>query len=75
MWFELFYAPEDEMKVYVQIIELLKYRQLYWQITKKPLGETKGVPHVYLNAVIEKPARVDEPLTTKATKASKTQQA
>lgn len=59
LWFELFYAPEEEMKIYIQIIELLQYKKLYWNISPKPAHETKGVPHVYLNCLIEKPPRMD----------------
>eukprot|EP00850_Spirogloea_muscicola_P017995 SM000160S02536 [mRNA] locus=s160:148373:150650:+ [translate_table: standard] len=59
MWFEMFYTPEPEMPLYITILELLQYRRLYWNLTPKPdEGERPG-PHVYLNCVIEKPARVD----------------
>lgn len=59
LWFEMFYAPIDEMPMYVAIIELLKYKKLYWNVTPKPdFGERQGV-HVYLNCVIEKPVRKD----------------
>ena len=57
LWFEMFYAPVDEMPLYINIIELLGYKKRYWNITPKPdLGEREGA-HVYLNCVLEKPAR------------------
>ena len=60
IWFELFYAPKDEMKVYIQLIDLLGYKRLYWKITPKPDDDNAaGGPHVYLNAVIEKPVRAE----------------
>ena len=60
IWFELFYAPEDEMKVYIQLIDLLGYKRLYWNITPKLDDDNAAAgPHVYLNAVIEKPVRPD----------------
>ncbi|CAI5528409.1 unnamed protein product [Closterium sp. Naga37s-1] len=59
MWFEMFYAPLDEMPLYIAIIEQLQYKKLHWNITPKPdSGERKGM-HVYLNCVIEKPVRRD----------------
>ena len=62
IWFELFYAPQEEMKVYIQLVDLLGYKRLYWNITPKLDDEsTAGGPHVYLNAVIEKPVRPEPP--------------
>ncbi|CAI5509007.1 unnamed protein product [Closterium sp. Naga37s-1] len=59
MWLEMFYAPLDEMPLYIAIIEQLQYKKLHWNITPKPdSGERKGM-HVYLNCVIEKPLRRD----------------
>ncbi|GJP29811.1 hypothetical protein CLOM_g19883 [Closterium sp. NIES-68] len=59
IWFEMFYAPMDEMPLYVAVIEFLGYRKLKWGFAPKPeSGERKGF-HLYLNAVIEKPARKD----------------
>ncbi|CAI5463195.1 unnamed protein product [Closterium sp. Yama58-4] len=59
MWFEMFYAPLNEMPLYIAIIEQLQYKKLHWNITPKPdSGERKGM-HVYLNCVIEKPVRRD----------------
>ncbi|CAI5470950.1 unnamed protein product [Closterium sp. Yama58-4] len=59
VWFEMFYAPVDEMPLYVAVIDLLRYRRLKWGFSPKPeSGERKGF-HLYLNAVIEKPARPD----------------
>ncbi|CAI7812669.1 unnamed protein product [Closterium sp. NIES-54] len=59
MWFEMFYAPLDEMPLYIAIIEQLQYKKLHWNITPKPdSGERKGM-HIYLNCVIEKPVRRD----------------
>ncbi|CAI7888208.1 unnamed protein product [Closterium sp. NIES-54] len=59
VWFEMFYAPVDEMPLYVAVIDLLQYRRLKWGFSPKPeSGERKGF-HLYLNAVIEKPARPD----------------
>ncbi|CAI5532130.1 unnamed protein product [Closterium sp. Naga37s-1] len=59
MWFEMFYAPLDEMPLYIAIIEQLHYKKLHWNITPKPdSGERKGM-HVYLNCVIEKHVRKD----------------
>ena len=60
MWFEMFYAPVEEMPLYIAIIDLLKYKQLYWNLTPKPDDAERGGAHVYLNCVIEKVARVDE---------------
>eukprot|EP00270_Netrium_digitus_P000897 TRINITY_DN1102_c0_g3_i4.p1 TRINITY_DN1102_c0_g3~~TRINITY_DN1102_c0_g3_i4.p1 ORF type:complete len:397 (-),score=114.45 TRINITY_DN1102_c0_g3_i4:288-1478(-) len=59
IWFELFYAPNEEMDVYQKVIDLLGYKRLYWNLTLKPLAETKGVPHTYLNCLLEKPSRAD----------------
>jgi len=54
LWFEMFYAPVSEMPVYVQLIEMLGYKKLYWNYTPKPdAGEREG-EHVYLNCVIER---------------------
>ncbi|CAI5467639.1 unnamed protein product [Closterium sp. Yama58-4] len=59
MWFEMFYAPLDEMPLYIAIVEQLQYKKLHWNVTPKPdSGERKGM-HVYLNCVIEKPVRRD----------------
>ena len=59
LWFEMFYAPVDEMHVYVSIIEQLKYKKLYWNMMPKPdEGERVG-NHIYLNCLIEKPVRRD----------------
>ena len=45
------------MPLYINLIELLGYEKRYWNITPKPdHGEREG-PHVYLNCVLEKPAR------------------
>lgn len=53
----MFYTPVEEMPMYINLIELLGYKKLYWKITPKPeQGERDGA-HVYLNAVMEKPAR------------------
>eukprot|EP00850_Spirogloea_muscicola_P021249 SM000242S08485 [mRNA] locus=s242:88605:92567:+ [translate_table: standard] len=57
MWFEMFYAPVDEMPLYISVLELLGYRRLHWNLTPKPDAGERGGAHVYLNAVIEKPAR------------------
>ncbi|GJP45750.1 hypothetical protein CLOM_g5095 [Closterium sp. NIES-68] len=59
LWFELFYAPEDEMKIYIQIVDLLQYNKLYWNITSKPEKDPKAVQRVYLNCLLEKPPRID----------------
>eukprot|EP00897_Mesotaenium_endlicherianum_P000402 jgi/Mesen1/10362/ME000080S09744 len=57
MWFEMFYTPVEEMPLYTSILDLLGYNRLYWNLTPKPDdGEREGA-HVYLNCVIEKPAR------------------
>jgi len=48
MWFELFYAPKDEMKVYVQIIELLKTGSCTGRSRRSPWGRPAGVPHAHL---------------------------
>ena len=50
------------MKVYIELIDLLGYKRLYWNITPKPDDDNAaGGPHVYLNAVIEKPVRPEPP--------------
>eukprot|EP00850_Spirogloea_muscicola_P014815 SM000109S14129 [mRNA] locus=s109:7098:10076:+ [translate_table: standard] len=57
MWFEMFYAPENDMPLYEAEIKLLGYKQLYWNKSLKPdKGEREGA-HVYLNCIIEKPVR------------------
>ena len=57
LWFEMFYAPVEEMPLYINMIQLLGYKKRYWNITPKPdSGEREG-PHLYLNCVLEKPAR------------------
>lgn len=59
MWFEMFYAPIEEMPIYLALIEQLGYKKLHWNILPKPdFGERAGI-HVYLNCVIEKPVRPD----------------
>eukprot|EP00270_Netrium_digitus_P003644 TRINITY_DN1430_c0_g2_i1.p1 TRINITY_DN1430_c0_g2~~TRINITY_DN1430_c0_g2_i1.p1 ORF type:complete len:239 (+),score=75.81 TRINITY_DN1430_c0_g2_i1:361-1077(+) len=59
LWFEMFYAPVEEMPIYVAMIEKLGYKKLHWNVTPKPdMGERKGA-HVYLNCVIEKTVRSD----------------
>lgn len=59
LWFEMFYASKEEMPLYVQTLDLLGYKRLYWKITPKPDKSELAGPHVYLNAVLEKPARGD----------------
>eukprot|EP00270_Netrium_digitus_P015359 TRINITY_DN5367_c0_g1_i1.p1 TRINITY_DN5367_c0_g1~~TRINITY_DN5367_c0_g1_i1.p1 ORF type:complete len:399 (-),score=99.11 TRINITY_DN5367_c0_g1_i1:525-1679(-) len=57
IWLELFYAPVTEMPLYIGVIDLLGYQRLYWKITEKiDIAEREG-QHVYLNALLEKPAR------------------
>ena len=58
MWFDKFYTPADEMALYVAVIDLIGYKKLFWNITRKvDLAEQKG-PHVYLNCLLEKPERL-----------------
>ena len=59
LWFEMFYAPVEEMPLYLAIIDLLQYKQTYWNLTPKPDDAERGGAHVYLNCVIEKQARAD----------------
>ena len=59
MWFEMFYAPVAEMPLYVSTIELLGYKKLWWNITRKVDAAEALGPHLYLNCLIEKPARGD----------------
>lgn len=70
MWFEMFYAPIDEMPIYVGILDLLGYKRLYWNVTPKPDSAEHEGPHVYLNSVIEKTARGDGPLSTATSSSS-----
>eukprot|EP00850_Spirogloea_muscicola_P022187 SM000281S10755 [mRNA] locus=s281:120860:127278:- [translate_table: standard] len=43
MWFEMFYAPENDMPLYEEEIKLLGYKQLYWNKSLKPdKGEREG---------------------------------
>eukprot|EP00850_Spirogloea_muscicola_P004074 SM000017S02814 [mRNA] locus=s17:459314:462095:- [translate_table: standard] len=56
IWIEMFYLPTNLMPVYVHVIDLLGYKNLYWEVTAKDMSMVKnGVPHLYLNCVIEKP--------------------
>ncbi|CAI5993804.1 unnamed protein product [Closterium sp. NIES-65] len=57
LWFEMFYAPKDEMAVYVWVIQLLRYEKRYWNLVPKTDRTERKGPHVYLNCVLEKPAR------------------
>jgi len=42
-WFEMFYAPKEEMPKYVAAIEQVGYKKLYWNFTPKPdAGEVGG---------------------------------
>lgn len=59
MWFEMFYAPVTEMPLYIAILDLLGYNPLHWNLTPKPDPAERSGDHVYLNCVIEKPARED----------------
>eukprot|EP00271_Cylindrocystis_brebissonii_P002235 TRINITY_DN1266_c0_g2_i1.p1 TRINITY_DN1266_c0_g2~~TRINITY_DN1266_c0_g2_i1.p1 ORF type:complete len:1074 (-),score=238.24 TRINITY_DN1266_c0_g2_i1:1596-4817(-) len=59
IWFEMFYAPVEEMAVYVGVLDALGYKKLYWKIIpKSTFSEVKG-PHAYLNCLIVKPAAQD----------------
>ncbi|CAI7917252.1 unnamed protein product [Closterium sp. NIES-54] len=64
LWFEMFYAPLDEMPVYVALISALGYKRLYYHVLPKPdVGEQLGA-HMYLNCLLEKPVRLDPPKRT-----------
>ncbi|CAI5483339.1 unnamed protein product [Closterium sp. Yama58-4] len=64
LWFEMFYAPLDEMPVYVALISALGYKRLYFHVLPKPdVGEHLGA-HMYLNCLLEKPVRLDPPKRT-----------
>ncbi|CAI5505141.1 unnamed protein product [Closterium sp. Naga37s-1] len=57
LWFEMFYAPKDEMAVYVWVLQVLRYEKRYWNLMPKTDRTERKGPHVYLNCVLEKPAR------------------
>eukprot|EP00850_Spirogloea_muscicola_P019434 SM000190S04870 [mRNA] locus=s190:228597:233455:+ [translate_table: standard] len=55
IWLEYFYAPNDEIRLYIDKIRLLGYRELQWKTFPKPGRVEKNKPHTYLIAVLEKP--------------------
>ncbi|CAI7887257.1 unnamed protein product [Closterium sp. NIES-53] len=57
MWFEMFYAPVDDMVLYVAVLQQLRYRRLHWTLMPKPDRGEIEAHQLYLNCVIEKPAR------------------
>ncbi|CAI5489255.1 unnamed protein product, partial [Closterium sp. Naga37s-1] len=64
LWFEMFYAPMDEMPVYAALIRALGYKRLYYHVQPKPdLGERVGA-HMYLNYLLQKPLHPDPPTRT-----------
>ncbi|CAI7793623.1 unnamed protein product [Closterium sp. NIES-53] len=53
IWFELLTAPTSKMKQYIVVINMFKYKQLYWDLA--PVNDPKkSKTHVYLNCVLEK---------------------
>ncbi|GJP54210.1 hypothetical protein CLOM_g13308, partial [Closterium sp. NIES-68] len=57
LWFEMFYAPKDEMGIYVWVLQVLGYEKRFWSLMPKTDRTERKGPHVYLNCVLEKPAR------------------
>ncbi|GJP83786.1 hypothetical protein CLOP_g13894 [Closterium sp. NIES-67] len=57
LWFEMFYAPVEDMVLYVAVLEQLRYRKLHWTLMPKPDRGEIEAHQLYLNCVIEKPAR------------------
>ncbi|CAI7834344.1 unnamed protein product [Closterium sp. NIES-54] len=57
MWFEMFYAPVDDMVLYVAVLQQLRYHRLHWTLMPKPDRGEIEAHQLYLNCVIEKPAR------------------
>ncbi|CAI5505003.1 unnamed protein product [Closterium sp. Naga37s-1] len=56
IWFELLTAPTSKMKQYTVVINMFKYKQLYWDLA--PVDDSKkSKTHVYLNCVMEKPRK------------------
>ncbi|GJP43810.1 hypothetical protein CLOM_g3222 [Closterium sp. NIES-68] len=56
IWIELLTAPKSKMKQYVVVINMFKYKQLYWDIS--PVEDPrKSKSHEYLNCVLEKPRK------------------
>eukprot|EP00850_Spirogloea_muscicola_P015638 SM000122S25745 [mRNA] locus=s122:45280:47607:+ [translate_table: standard] len=57
IWVELFYQPVNEMPLYIRLLENLKYKHLYFNVTRKPGNGTlrKPTPYSYLTCVVEKP--------------------
>ncbi|CAI5970741.1 unnamed protein product [Closterium sp. NIES-64] len=57
-WIEMFYAPDREMKAYVQALEAFGYGKRYWSLGRKQRASERKGNHFVLTCVLEKPLKL-----------------
>ncbi|CAI5459815.1 unnamed protein product [Closterium sp. Yama58-4] len=57
-WIEMFYAPDREMKAYVQALEAFGYGKRYWSLARKQRPSERKGNHFVLTCVLEKPLKL-----------------